>query len=295
MGVVDIHRPEPGTKAIDVRRAMLEIKEVQKALNSVECKIFQASTQKQICTISPDKLMSWGRQAFNSIATDCGYIIPRGVTEAAEICARFVKVLRDYYGQLTAGDIVLAFELANIGELDDYLPKDAHGEPDSNHYQNFNVKFIGKIVGAYIKRRTCVINKAYNAIPAPNVDRLPTDVSKWRNEIMNDVRFSYLRYKYSGRMEFAPGAERGIYEHLYACGWCYEVKETDEDRRKAYAKFMRRALNGIMNAYTVADVRRKGHDAPELDFEAYEVARAKEIRRAFDEMIKEEFNINLIL
>ena len=55
---------------------------------------------------------------------------------------------------------------------------------------------------------------------------------------------------------------------------------------------MHRAAIGMINKYTAFNVRRKGIDSPEIDFTAFEVARKKEIIRAFDRMIAEEIQID---
>ena len=48
----------------------------------------------------------------------------------------------------------------------------------------------------------------------------------------------------------------------------------------------------MINQYTAFQVRRKGTESPEIDFTAFEVARKKEIIKAFDRMISEEMQVD---
>ena len=45
------------------------------------------------------------------------------------------------------------------------------------------------------------------------------------------------------------------------------------------------------NEYTVYHVRKQGKESPEIDYTAFEVARRKEIQRAFDRMIEKEIYV----
>lgn len=67
-------------KAIDVRRAMVELPEVAKALTTVEKYIFAASTKKQIAEIDDETLIAKTGQMFRFIAMDVGFIIRRNKT-----------------------------------------------------------------------------------------------------------------------------------------------------------------------------------------------------------------------
>lgn len=54
---VAIYNPPPGTKAIAIRRQMVELPEVAKALTQVEKYIFAASTKTQICEMDDGALV----------------------------------------------------------------------------------------------------------------------------------------------------------------------------------------------------------------------------------------------
>lgn len=162
-------------KAIDVRRAMVELPEVAKSLSGVEKYIFAASTKMQIADIDDGTLIDKTGQMFRFIAMDVGYIIPTNSEDWAYICTRLLDILKKYYSQMTLADIKLAFELATTGELDDYLPKDSQGNPDKKHYQQFNADYFAKILNAYRRKQNGVIHKAYKALPEPKKELTPEE------------------------------------------------------------------------------------------------------------------------
>jgi hypothetical protein len=279
-------------KAIEVRRAMVELPEVAKALTPVEKYIFVASTKKQIAEIDDETLIAKTGQMFRFIAMDVGYIIPTNSEDWTYICTRLLDILKKYYSQITLADIKLAFELATTGELDEFLPRDSQGNPDKKHYQQFNADYFAKILGAYRKKQNEVIGKAYNALPEPKKEMTPEQKRYYHNRREARNRIVFLQYKYTGKISFEFGDEMFLYDWLLKFGFADEVEATEDDRKQAFAKYMHRAAIGMVNQYTAFNVRRKGIDSPEIDFTAYEVARKKEIIRAFDRMIAEEIQID---
>lgn len=287
-----IYNAKPGTMAIDIRRKMVQLPEVAKALTPVEKYIFAASTKTQISEMDDGILISKTAQMFRFIAMDVGYIIPQNENDWAYIQTRLVDILKRYYSYLTLADIKLAFELATTWELDDYLPKDNQGNPDKKHYQQFNADYFAKILGAYRKKQNEVIGKAYKALPEPKIEMTPEQNRYYHNLREARNRIVFLRYKYTGKISFEFGDEMFLYDWLLKFGFADEVEATDDDRKQAFAKYMHRAAIGMINKYTAFNVRRKGIDSPEIDFTAFEVARKKEIIRAFDRMIAEEIQID---
>lgn len=279
-------------KAIEVRRAMVELPEVAKALTPVEKYIFAASTKMQIADIDDETLIAKTGQMFRFIAMDVGYIIPTNPEDWAYICTRLLDILKKYYSQMTLADIKLAFELATTGELDDYLPKDSQGNPDKKHYQQFNADYFAKILNAYRRKQNGVIHKAYKALPEPKKELTPEEKRYYHNQAVARCREVFLQYKYTGR--FVLGITDGmlIYDWLRKLGFANEVAGTEDDRKQAFARYMQRVARGFVNKYEAYHVQRKGTDAPELDFTAYEIARDKEIARTFDRMIADELQID---
>lgn len=280
-------------KAIDVRRAMVELPEVAKALTPVEKYIFVASTKKQIAEIDDETLIAKTGQMFRFIAMDVGFIIPtENRDDWTYICTRLLDLLKRYYSQLTLSEVKLAFELLITGELDDYLPKDSQGNPDKKHYQQFNADYFAKILNAYRRKQNGVINKAYKAVPEPKRELPPEQKRYYHNETVSRYRDVFLRYKYTGRLELGIADGMLIYDWLRKLGFANEVAGTEDDRKQALARYMQRVARGFVNKYQAFYVQRKGTDAPELDFTAYEIARDKEIKRTFDSMIADELQID---
>lgn len=286
-----IYNPTPGTKAIDIRRQIVQLPEVAKSLSGVEKYIFAASTKTQIAEIDDGTLVAKTGQMFRFIALDVGYIIPTNTDDWAYICTRLLDILKKYYSQMTLADIKLAFELATTGELDDYLPKDSQGNPDKKHYQQFNADYFAKILNAYRRKQNGVINKAYKALPEPKRELTPEQKRYYHNETVARYRDVFLRYKYTGRFELGIADGMFIYDWLRKRGLANEIAGTEDDRKQAYARYMQRVARGFVNKYEAFHVQKKGTDAPELDFTAYEIARDKEIKRTFDRMIADELQI----
>lgn len=287
-----IYNAKPGTMAIDIRRKMVQLPEVAKALTPVEKYIFAASTKTKISEMDDGVLVSKTAQIFRFIAMDVGYIIPQNENDWAYIQTRLVDILKRYYSYLTLADIKLAFELATTGELDDYLPKDSQGNPDKKHYQQFNADYFAKILNAYRRKQNGVIHKAYKALPEPKKELTPEEKRYYHNQAVARCREVFLQYKYTWR--FVLGLTEGmlIYDWLRKLGFANEVAGTEDDRKQALAQYMQRVARGFVNKYEAFHVQRKGTDAPELDFTAYEIARDKEIKRTFDRMIADELQID---
>lgn len=288
---LEIYNTKPGTKAIEVRRRMVQLPEVAKALNPVEKYVFAASTKTPIAEIDDAKLVENLSLLFKRIAIDVGYIIPQNENNWNYIQSRLLDILKRYYSDMTLDDIKIAFELATTGELDDYLPKDSQDNPDKKHYQQFNADYFAKILNAYRRKQNEVIHKAYKAVPEPKKELTPEEKRYYYNQTVARCRNVFLQYKYTGR--FVLGIIDGmlIYNWLLGVGLADEVKETEDDRKEAYNRFLARAARGFVNEFTVYHVRKQGTQSPEIDYTAFEVARSKEIKRTFDRMIKDEIYI----
>ena len=287
-----IYNPTPGTKAIDIRRQMVQLPEVAKSLSGVEKYIFVASTKTQIAEIDDATLVAKTGQMFRFIALDVGYIIPTNTDDWAYICTRLSDILKKYYSQMTLADIKLAFELATTGELDDYLPKDRNGQPDKAHYQQFNADYFAKILNAYRRKQNGVIHKAYQALPEPKKELTPEQKRYYHNDIESRNRLAFLQYKYTGRVDFGIAGEMFVYDWLVKVGLADTVKETEDDRREALGRFLARAARGFVNEFTVYHVRKDGTKSKEIDYTAFEVARRKEIIKAFDRMIADGLQVD---
>ena len=289
---LEIYNTKPGTKAIEVRRRMVQLPEVAKALNPVEKYVFAASTKTPIAEIDDAKLVENLSLLFKRIAIDVGYIIPQNENDWNYIQSRLLDILKRYYSDMTLADIKMAFELATIGELDEYLPKDKQGNLDKNHYQQFNADYFAKILKAYKQKQSDVIDKAYKAIPKKNNEISPEQIRRFEIQRQWRNRYIFLCYKYTGKLILGLTDDMFLYEWLQKCGLADDVQVKEDDRKEAFARYMQRVAHGMINQYTAFQVRRKGTESPEIDFTAFEVARKKEIIKAFDRMIAEEMQVD---
>lgn len=282
------------TKAVEVRRQLLKHPQVYGALTPIERDIFIASTKVQIAELPAVELAEKAGQLFRYIAIDVGYNIPANGNDWAYMQTRLIDILRRYYSQLSLADIKMAFELAVTGELDAYLPRDAQGNPDKKHYQQFNADYFGKILNAYSRRLNDVFHKVYSAAPEQKPVITPEMMQAQRRERSIKNRITYLRYKYTGILDFGfvdIGA-MFVFDWLLRVGLIEPLKIEPADRNKAFAQYLGLAATGLVNKYTAHQVRKEGASSAEIDTMAYDVARKKAIRRAFDEMIANEINID---
>lgn len=289
---LEIYNPKSGTKAIEIRRKMVQLPEVAKALNPVEKYIFAASTKTQISEIDDKTLVDKLANILKYIAMDIGFIIPQDIEDWQYIQARILDILKRYYSNYTLSDVKLAFELATTGELDEFLPKDKHGNPDKNHYQQFNADYLSKILNAYKRKQSVVIDKAFKVLPEPKGEMTPQQIRQFEIQRQWRNRYIFLCYKYTGKLILGLTDDMFLYEWLQKCGLADDVQVKEDDRKEAFARYMQRVARGMINQYTAFQVRRKGTESPEIDFTAFEVARKKEIIKAFDRMISEEMQVD---
>ena len=289
---IAVYEPKPGTKAIDVRRQIAVLPEVANALTQVEKYVFDASTKTQIAELDEKVFAEKATQILRFVAMDVGYNIPQNATDWGYIQIRLLDIIKRYYSQLTLTDLKLAFELATTGELDDYLPKDSKGKPDKNHYQNFNADYFAKILNAYKRKQSEVVEKAYNAVPKPKKEISPDEIRYYENIRKQNNQRIFLRYKYRGELIFGILDEKMIYDWLLSVGLANPVAETEQDRKQALTRFLDKAARNMLEPYKVFDIRTKGINSPEIDFTAFEIARRREIIKTFDYMIENEIYVN---
>lgn len=277
-------------KAVEVRRKLERLSEIANVLSVAEKKIFEASTKTLICEMDDVTLIDYSRKLFRYIATEIGYTIPDAV-EWAFIQSRLFDVLKTYHSQMSLTDIRLAFELTSVGELDNYFPRDSNGNPDKKHYNRLTTEYLTRVINAYKARQNEVIAKVYKYIPRQG-ETVSEQEKAYYGGYMNDrIKIIYLTYKYTGRLVTEYADETFMYNWLRNNGLAEMVTSTDEDRNKAYYRFLAKAAKNMVNKYEAAHVRKVGKESSSLDYLAFDEARKTEIKRAFDRMIKNEYQI----
>lgn len=272
-------------KAVERRLQMLGMSEVMQSLRPLYRKIFEASTKKPIAEYGNKELAEKSAVLANSISRNAGI-----KTLSEDDIVTFCNSLMTYYPQYTLQEVKLAFEVLHVGELNEYLPADRYGNPDKSHYGTFNLSYIGKIMQAYGKLRSEVEAQAYSAMPKKEEPAQPESVVFYNREWRKNVIRTYLQYKYTGKVSGYTSLYR-VYETLDNAGLAEPYEITENDRKQAVNRMLRKVHDGVLKEFIgecLRYQRTKHHDVePEADF----IAREKALYRTFDRMIEEEIQI----
>lgn len=276
--------------AVMMRREMLRNPVVMGALAPVERAVFIASTAKTVAEYTGAELASELETALRWICKDVGY---RATDESDRqyLVIRTAEILKRYYPTLTLKDFRMAFEMSLTGELDDYLPKGRDGQPDRNHYQQFNAEYVCKILGAYKSRRAWVLKKANEAVPRAEQGRDPEREREYSNATRRDCVKAFAYFKENGVLPaMSPIGEMLCYNTLSRAGLAENIEVTEAEQ----AEILRRTINDYARRGYLGDVRRlkdAGMDDPELEYPSYVLARRKALAATFRRMAEQEINI----
>lgn len=271
----------PVKSAKEIRCRMLSVQELIGSLSATERKVLVSSTRDTIADIVPEEVDSKIGKLAKYITQDAGI----KKVDDYEL-TRFRQILRSYYGRYTLQEVRLAFELAMIGELDEYLQKDRNGNPDKNHYQSFSVDYVVKILNAYKVFRNEVLFKC-SMIKTTEKKVSREEVDKYRKNTINNLRQYYLLYKYKGVI-YDRINEQIIYTWLDRMGLAEEVITTREDMSDAVNRMIRKSRDGLIGSFIgqcVSRLREQHYSVPD---EAFIIARSRAIRRSFDYIIENE-------
>lgn len=270
-------------RAVDVRRSMVQRKEVLDALCVADRRILAASSKKLISEMTDEELVKALSSVFRLAAEDVGYKITDKELWQNTL-SRIYTMLKAYYQQLSMTEVSLAFELFVVGELDKYLPQ-RNGEVDKNHYQQFSPMYVNTVLNAYVQRQRDAVAKAYE-VKLDEPQEPTADIEKsGRNYIRAKFIKAYLFYKYHGKIKF-DGADDMFFHSLASkLGYADKVVETDADRQKAFGVYMSRYYRGLVNEYDAYNVRKEGAKSDRITHLATIEARKAEVKRAFARMV----------
>lgn len=261
--------------AVAVRREMVRIPAVMGALAPVERAVFLASTDRTIAEYSGEALSAELAKTLKWIAKDVGYK-PTDESERQYLIIRTAEILKRYYSNLTIKDFRMAFEMSLTGELDDFLPRGRDGQPDKNHYQQFNAEYICKILNAYKGRRAWVLKKAHDAAPKAEQARDLESERYYHNKVREDCVNAFLYYKYKGRMpEISLIGEMLYYQALSNVGLADEIAVTPAEQKAVLERM-------------IAGFGRKDKKARNGSFQ---LARRDALEHTFAWMVKHEIQI----
>jgi hypothetical protein len=159
-----------GLTPAEQRIAKLSVGRTIGDLKDKDVRVLENGTEKDFGAIAQVKFLAAGICRDYSI---------KGV-EKTEV-VRFYDILRRYYSALTIAEVRTAFEMAIVGELDEYLPKDRAGHADKSAYQKFSIEFVAKILGAYKRSKEKVWTKVFRL--AEKHETEPTEAEKIQAKI----------------------------------------------------------------------------------------------------------------
>ena len=274
----------PGeTKAVSLRQRISSMPEVINEMTPVERQMFAASLREPI-----------GEMQDEQLANKVG-IIAKYITRDAGIktiddydVTRFMTVLKNYYPLMSLKEIRMAFELSMAGELDDYLSRDKNGNPDKSHYQSFNVEYVTKILNAYKKRRREVSYKAHQLAQIPEENTTPA--TSYREQWLSTVLNSFYWFKYTGKLPRNANPYR-IYQELEKHGLAMPINVTEEDKKEAMNRLLKKASDGLIRDFIATCIRQQQTRHADVISEAYLVAKERALISTFAALEREEIQI----
>ena len=276
--------------AVMIRREMVKNPDVMAVLEPVEKSVFLASTDKTIAEYGPAELSAELAVALKWICKDVGY---RTTDESDRqyLVIRTAEILKRYYGGLSLKDFRMAFEMSITGQLDDHLPRGRDGQPDRNHYQQFNAEYVCKILNAYKARRASVLKKAFEAIEQPEPPMADGMKEEYRKAAIAELVGHFEAFKECGILNTSAMTDIVFYNILSEYGLAVPVEVSPEDQKRVWQKtvndYARRGYVGDVNR-----LKKNGTDDPELENGAYILARHKAIKTVFRNLIEQGRTIN---
>lgn len=254
----------------------LVIPQVLDNLSPVDKRIVSASKGTALCEGDKRQLLESMLHVFTAVAKDLNVEAPNQYT-----LARITEILLQYHKPLTMQDVKLAFELALVGEL----------QVDNKAYGKLSIEYIGRILNAYKERRGLAFARAEKYAPKKSKSKKinEAEITKWHSDIANKV---YVEYRDTGKLTDNTFHLMVVYEKLKAQGRV-KGEVTDADRKRAFALYKAQVMQGLINKHQGAYVRREGIASKELDYPAQVQAQRREIKEAFDEIIKEKQGVPL--
>lgn len=181
------------------KKALIQDETVQLKLSDNDLMIAQAGVSEKPIRLVPEKeLLNNVAVASKFICRDVGIRSWDNAEVMKYDAVRFFTTLKTYYKEFTFKEVKLAFELAMVGQLDEWLPKDKNGNPDKNHYQAFSLEYVTKILNAYKSKKNNVWFKARKALPP--VVKVVTKEEKefYRKSFIQDIYNAFELYKKDG-------------------------------------------------------------------------------------------------
>lgn len=259
---------------------------VKGILNDTEQEIMRASLSAKIKDIPNDKYMDDLSVILNYTAIDVGFAKPN-LKEWGYIKIKLCETLKKYFYGFTLQEVTLAFELLQVGKLDNYLPLNSSGSPERQHYNRFGIEYFSRVLKAYLGLKNEVIAKVYQHGETAEPKKLESSATA---DIRHSVYMSYLHYKYLGTKPTWPNNHL-IYRELYRANIIGDIDITEADKRQAMRILMQDVHNGLIGDFVGKCIRHLGAKHPDVNDKAYIVAQERTILQAFDEYIINEIQL----
>ena len=283
MGNLILHGSEKPHLA---RKEMLKIPEVSQALSKVENIIFEASTATPISEMVKEELMNFLKSFFTIMPKDLGMKTPPTIQDVF----RIYEYLLRYYGDITPSEMKISFELLLAGELDDYLPKGSDGKPDRNHYQQFSLEYLTKVLNAFKRKKGETLHKAIKALPEPEQQTSEAEKKFYRNQLYKNIIKHFNDYK--EKKHFSEDIDAWLYyDVLDKFELAVGTRVTDEERKAAVHKLMRKVTTGAINSFVGECIRHQKENHSLVDTQVEVISRKRALKNSYDRMIFEEIKI----
>jgi len=281
----------PQKSVLEIRREMAKNQNVLNELEAPERAVFLASTEKPVKNYNSAELAKELYTAIQWISKDIGY---RATSEGDRqyVVIRTAEILKRYYGNFSLKDFRMAFEMSLTGELDEFLPKDRNGQPDRNHYQQFNADYVCKILNAYKGRRAWILRKA-NEAAQKHETRPVQDNPSGRNNTRKECVAAFLYFKYHGKLPawVTPLGIMLYYNLLASVGLADEMQATEEEKAAALQK----TITQLSNSGQFVRARRaqvEKHQNRDVQHELLLATRRKALERTLAFIAESEKQIN---
>lgn len=275
---------------LDRKKSVLNLPAVLERVSQKELRIADLSIGVPISKI-PDRDLRIvnGEEKERGLIERTG-IIAKGIARDFAIrnidrgdAFRFFDILKKYYSTLTLDEVRTAFELALVGELDPYLPKDRNGVADKNHYQAFSVEFVTRILNAYKSYRGKVWTKINVSSEKQEKEVTEEEKREFKEGFLSVIRDYYKSWSDgNGLVIMFPAT---VVEWLIAQGHVKDRELTDADYNKALVAVKTSAINGIEKKNILERFKEGNHDG-KLESEATRIKNEELIIKAFKNIKK---------
>ena len=269
-------------------KELLSNSTVKSKLTEIEKQISRTWIEKRLSSYSKQQLSADFGKLIRFIAKDSGIIQPPDQYDQT----RFVEILLTYYRDFSINEVKMAFELANVGELDSFLLKDRDGNPDKNHYQVFSVEYVCKILNAYKKRKSQIHFKALKALPEKAYSMTEQEKQEVDLSVRHSIAEKFIRYRDEKVIPV-------FYVHVAIFSVLRDAGIITETEFQTSKESVEEALKQILSDRTVAESERSrakkyvqnGSISSILQNRAGMVEYDKQIIRIFDKLIVEKTDI----